>query len=619
MADLIGKVLDGKYRLVRRLGSGGVGTVYEAVHAVIGQKFAVKILKPEFAGSPTLALRLVQEAKAASAVEHPSIIKVFDAGRTKDGLTFLVMELLVGEELAAHIKAQPVPLACDEAVDITSDVLDALVAAHKKGIIHRDLKPENVFLISGPHGQRWIKLLDFGIAKIVDHKMAAPRLTHAGTVVGTPFYMAPEHARGARDLDARVDVYATGVMLFEMLTKRVPFDGHSYNEVLAKVLSEPFPRPRKFNPDIPEALEALILRATAKDRDARFPSAQAFLEAVEPFRPETPSAVFRLSDSAAVQRERERQVKTGELEMLPEEAIATMAGEAPFDQDRLPSRPPPPPAPTAEGTASGEGEPISVSGEAIAGVTSAETRDLPDEAGAQAARASHPATGVREAGTLAGASISSPTEKGIRQRRVALWASLGAVLAVVVATIVWALVQAMDVSPEVGGSPVRADVRVALPSDGVAADVAAVPETSPVAVAVDASDVSLEPDVPASAVSPASDAGEAGEGTTLASAVDAGPPKVTVRVLGLPPEAKVFVDGIPTTNPFQLESSAAPHRLKVTARGWQPFISTFTATEDIAIAVPLVRVRGTGSADAAAPPPDSRAGQLLPDPHFLPH
>jgi len=178
----------------------------------------------------------------------------------------------------------------------------------------------------------------------------------------------------------------------------------------------------------------------------------------------------------------------------------------------------------------------------------------------------------------------------------------------------------MEVPPQGGAPPAQADVWAALPLDDAAADAPTALEAPSLAVAADAAAEPLAPDVPVSAVAPASDSGEAGEGTTVASALDAGPPKVTIRILNLPPDAKVFVDGVASPNPFEMEPSDAPHKLKVTARGWQPFVSTFAATEDLAIAVPLVRVRGTGgTADDAAPPPDSRASQLLPDPHFLPH
>ncbi|MDI7267449.1 MAG: serine/threonine-protein kinase, partial [Myxococcota bacterium] len=341
MVDLLGKVLGGKYKLLRRLGSGGVGTVYEALHTVIENKVAVKVLRPEFAGSDTLARRLVDEAKAASAIGHPSIIRVFDVGTTDEGLTFLAMELLSGEELAAHIR-RSAPLDCDDAVEIIVDVLDALKAAHAKGIIHRDLKPENIFLTAGPHGQRWVKLLDFGIAKVIAHRLGAPRLTQAGTVVGTPFYMSPEHARGARDLDVRIDVYAVGVILFEMLTGKVPFDGRSYNEVLAKVLSDPFPQPCKLNPGIPEGLEAVILRAAAKDRNARFPTAAAFIDALEPFCPESRSGIYvpPAGDPGGVVE----RLPSADVQVIGEDAVPTIIGA-------VLARSPGAPAPAAEPSA----------------------------------------------------------------------------------------------------------------------------------------------------------------------------------------------------------------------------------------------------------------------------
>ncbi|MBI5486672.1 MAG: protein kinase [Deltaproteobacteria bacterium] len=606
MAELEGKVLDGKYRLTRRLGSGGVGTVYEAIHAVIGQKFAVKILKPEYATSPTLALRLVQEAKAASSIDHPSIIKVFDAGRTKDGLTFLVMELLVGHELSARIRNSPEPMSPDEAVDITSDVLDALVAAHKKGIIHRDLKPENVFLTRGPHGQRWIKLLDFGIAKIVDQRMAGPRLTHAGTVVGTPFYMAPEHARGARDLDVRVDVYAAGVMLFEMLTRRVPFDGQSYNEVLAKVLSEPFPRPRKFNPGIPEGLEAVMLRATAKDRDARFPTASAFLEALAPFVPEAPSAVFRLQEAAAF--ERERSVGTADLEMVPEESIPTISADVPAPDSRpAPDRPVARVAPPGSGGPAAQLAPAAAQQPEIAAASTVQLSDQSQDS-LEAPRAE------QEVGTLTGAIVPAPDRA---HPRLALWISAGVVVVAVVATLIWSTLGGGSGTEPTPSALPRPDVPVA------ASLLDAAPaETAP---AIDATAAGESADAGAS-VATVVDAAEAdGEGSadlaTVATAdvapLDDGPAKVTIRVLGVPAEAKLWVDGEPVTNPFELDPSDATHRLRVTARGFRAYSTMFSAPESMGLAVNLERARETGPADAGETP-DTRAGQLLPDPH-LPH
>jgi serine/threonine protein kinase len=624
MPELEGKVLEGKYRLARKLGSGGVGTVYEATHVVIGQKFAIKILKPEFAGSPTLALRLVQEAKSASAVDHPSIIKVFDAGRTKDGLTFLVMELLHGEELAAHIRARA-PFDPDEAVDITCDVLEALVAAHQRGIIHRDLKPENVFLTRGPRGQRWTKLLDFGIAKVVDHKLGAPRLTHAGTVVGTPFYMAPEHARGARDLDARVDVYATGVMLYEMLTKRVPYDGASYNEVLAKVLSDPFPRPSQFNRFIPEGLEALILRATAKDRDARFPTAKAFLEALEPFRPETPSSVIKLEDAERAMRG--KRVASQDLEMLPEESVPTMVEDA-----RGASRPPSIPPPEGELTVDGLPGAADRAFDSATGRASGAPRGSA-VASAQTLRLSgddlQPREGgLREAGTLAGSLVS--VERISRQRLTVL-AALGLAALATVAVVLWLVWRGNSTSEAVppaaveSASAAPADAGGTVPPPGGPLDAGGgSPALAPVAPDV----VASAPD--ASAAGPAEPSGDAASdvGTFVAiydvPPLDGQPPtpddgKVTVQIIGAPATAKIFVDGDHVANPFRLPPSEGQHKLRIVAPGYRPYATVFHATSDFAIAVRMYRERSGGSATAdAGAARDVRSGQLQPNPFLTP-
>jgi len=619
MANLEGKVLEGKYRLIRRLGSGGVGTVYEAVHAVIGQKFAIKILKPEFAGNPTLALRLVQEAKSASAVDHPSIIKVFDAGRTKDGLTFLVMELLQGDELATHIRVRA-PFEVDEAVDITGDVLEALVAAHRRGIIHRDLKPENVFLTVGPRGQRWTKLLDFGIAKVVDHKLGAPRLTHAGTVVGTPYYMAPEHARGARDLDARVDVYATGVMLFEMLTRRVPYDGASYNEVLAKVLSDPFPSPREFNPRIPEGIEALILRATAKDRDARFPTAEAFLEALEPFRPETPSAVVRLED--ADRRVPEKlDVASRELEMLPEEAVPTMVG-AVRDSSGPPSIPPPPPE-GVESLPDGAARPIDATPAAVArasdgaSVAVAETVRLSPEPGRGGEGT------LREAGTLAGSAV---TVERTRRYQITALAVLGVATLITLAAVLW-LLWRRGPREEAAMAGAR-DAAVVAASGPPAPGAPAVADAGSAAAAVPARPGLAEGVPDASAAASVGTAAEPDVGAYVAlydvPVFDGEPPppddgKVTVRILGAPANAKIFVDGDAVANPFRLPPSSGQHRLRIVAHGYRPYATVFTAEENVALSVRMYRERGgRESASPAGGVPDGRTGQLQPNPFLSP-
>jgi serine/threonine-protein kinase len=606
MADLTGQVLDGKYRLIRRLGSGGVGTVYAAVHVVIGTRVAIKIIKPEFAGNPTLGLRLVQEAKAASAVGHPSIIKIHDVGRTPEGLTFLVMELLDGEELADLIRRSG-PFPDPDAAAITADVLDALAAAHARGIIHRDLKPENVFLVHGPRGQTWIKLLDFGIAKAVHQRLSAPRLTHAGTVVGTPFYMSPEQARGARDLDVRVDVYAAGVLLFEMLTRKVPFDGESYNEVLANVLNRPFPRPRDLNPRIGEGLEAVVLRAAAKDRDARFPTAVAFAQALAPFLPDrTPSGTYRLSTIAAGEeppRETDAPVVEESVPTVVED-LPAMSGE---------TRPPAPPS--ARGAAKDHAE---------RSVSIRDGRSGPPAASTVVIRDAAPEP--EPAGDVPGASLPSETPQvgglidGREFRRRVLVAVIGT-LALVGAFSVVALLARTDSdgSDTPAGDPtgtVAAADPDAATGDGTSGDETPSPpgdDAAPPAPSPDAADPGgSDSGTPADAAPPdvAAPDVSAPEGPSP-------PSRVTVTVVGAPAGAKIVLDGEEVTNPFALEPSDAARRIRVTARGYDPAVRTFVADRDQEIDGRLRRAAGaSGGADAGAD--TGRSQLLMPDPHLRP-
>lgn len=282
-AIAVGTVLDGKYRLVRLLGKGGVGEVYEAVHELIGLRVAVKLIRFEYASNAELNQRFLQEARAAAAVGHPGIVQIHDVGRTPDGRTYLVMEYMDGEDLEKLLgRERRLPLG--DTADILCDVLDALAAAHAKGIIHRDMKPENVFLVPGRHGERVTKLLDFGIARLNDEVQTATRLTRPGSVMGTPYYMCPEQARGDQNVDSGVDIYAVGVMLYEMLTGELPFSGSTYNEVLSKVLSQPFPSLRAKRDDVPEEVEQIVFKATARERSARYATALEFAEALAPFR-----------------------------------------------------------------------------------------------------------------------------------------------------------------------------------------------------------------------------------------------------------------------------------------------------------------------------------------------
>ncbi len=275
-----GELLDQKYLVGRLLGSGGMGSVYVAQHVVIGKRVAVKFLHAEYAENSALVERFQQEARAAAAVGHRSIIDIYDLGRAPDGAPYLVMELLDGESLAATM-AREARLPAGEAVEIAIHALSALAAAHRKGIIHRDIKPDNIFLERTLSPSPIVKLLDFGISK-----MSQAALTHAtrtGVALGTPHYMAPEQARGELDLDARVDVYAMGVILYEALTGQVPFDAPNYNALLIRVVQTEAVPPRQLRPDLSPELEAVVLRAMHKDRDRRYRRAEDLLEALLPF------------------------------------------------------------------------------------------------------------------------------------------------------------------------------------------------------------------------------------------------------------------------------------------------------------------------------------------------
>src|SRR5439155_127934 len=226
-----GTVIDGKYRVRRRLAEGGMGAVFLADHLFLAKPVALKLLHAELSNQPDASERFIREARAASAIEHQNIVRVSDFGRAADGQLYLVMELLHGHTLAKELDGGN-PLTPTRASFVACEVLRGLEAAHARGIVHRDLKPENVFIAPRPDGgDDAIKLLDFGIAHVAPSGEAQGRLTKSGAIMGTPLYMAPEQIRGQRDLDARVDLYATGVMLYEMLAGRTPYGGHTFGQI----------------------------------------------------------------------------------------------------------------------------------------------------------------------------------------------------------------------------------------------------------------------------------------------------------------------------------------------------------------------------------------------------
>ncbi len=270
------RLLAGKYRLGRLLGEGGMGAVYEAEHTGLGSRVAIKLLSEHIQNERAIA-RFRREARAMAAVRHDNVVTVTDTGTDEEGTPFLVMELLEGESLNALIKRER-KLSAEAAAAVAVQILGGLAAAHERGIVHRDLKPGNVFLAWASEGERRVKILDFGISKFAE--AATHELTAEGTMIGTPHYMAPEQARGDKDVDARADLYAVGVLLYRMVAGRLPYNKKPSEGLYEEILGGNPPRPRELAPDLPEPLEAVILKAMSLEPADRYPTARAMRAAL---------------------------------------------------------------------------------------------------------------------------------------------------------------------------------------------------------------------------------------------------------------------------------------------------------------------------------------------------
>jgi serine/threonine protein kinase len=263
----------GNYRLVRFVAKGGMGAVYEAANEHINQRVAIKVLSPDYAGHPEFVARLMDEARAVNIVSHASLVKVFDHGQLADGRVFLLMEYLEGEPLRRRLKQEPGGLPLGESLRLCRQIASALAAVHVRGIVHRDLKPENVMIVPDPEaptGAR-VKVLDFGIARF--RALAAgtdrQRWTKAGGVMGTPRYMAPEQGLEAREVTDRADVYALGIMLYEMLVGRPPFVESDIYQMINKHITEDPPPLREADPRIPEEVADLVHAMLQKQPELR--------------------------------------------------------------------------------------------------------------------------------------------------------------------------------------------------------------------------------------------------------------------------------------------------------------------------------------------------------------
>ena len=267
----VGEVLASKYRLEELLGSGGMGHVYRAVNEHVGRAVAIKVLRAEHAQNAQIVERFLREARAANLVRHPNVVDVLDIGREDGGAPFIVQELLHGEDLAHLVARRGGKLPVEEVCELLLPVIDAVAEAHARGVVHRDIKPENVFLAQGkpPQGPT-PKLLDFGISKVSASDL---RATEVGVIMGTPAYMAPEQVQGARDADPRSDVWALGVMMFELIAGRMPFDLQDAPALFVAIATKDAPTLLDVHAEVTPAISQLVSRCLRRLPDERYPSA----------------------------------------------------------------------------------------------------------------------------------------------------------------------------------------------------------------------------------------------------------------------------------------------------------------------------------------------------------
>lgn len=349
----VGQVIDGKYELVRLLGAGGMGAVYEARHVRIGRRLALKVLHAKLAENAEMVARFVREAQAAAAIGSEHIVEVTDAGEAADGTPFLVMEYLEGRTLAQVLIGEG-PLEPSRAVRLVSQAAAGLEAAHRAGIIHRDVKPGNLVVTRKADGAERVKVLDFGVAKIREAlpTMAgqSPELTGTAATLGTPYYMAPEQAWGSKKATAQTDIYALGVVLYEILTGNRPYQANTYNELIVRIATEEPPPPRRARPELSEALEAVILKAMAREPEARYASMAELARALEPFT--AGGAGLNATGSTSPERPSGRAAKRREAPPASLELAPTLDASVP----------------TAPGSTSGPGRRRLVAWLAVAGV-----------------------------------------------------------------------------------------------------------------------------------------------------------------------------------------------------------------------------------------------------------
>jgi serine/threonine protein kinase len=277
-----GQILGGKYRVDRVLGAGGMGMVVSATHLQLDERVAIKFLLPEALKNPEAVARFGREARAAVKIRGEHVARVIDVGAFENGAPYMIMEHLDGRDLSAWITERGA-LPPSDAVDAVLQACEALAEAHSLGIVHRDLKPANLFLTRRPDGTPSVKVLDFGISQLTNASASDNAMTKTSAIMGSPLYMSPEQMTASRDVDARTDVWAIGVVLYELLAGRTPFRAETLPEICGLILTAAPPAIRNFSPGIPDQLQNVVLRCLEKDRARRYQSVSELAQALAPF------------------------------------------------------------------------------------------------------------------------------------------------------------------------------------------------------------------------------------------------------------------------------------------------------------------------------------------------
>ncbi len=346
----IGSLVSNRYRVLDLIGAGGMAFVLSAIDEESKRPVALKILRPELAQFDVAKARFLREAGAAARIKSEYVAEVFDVGTTDEGLAFIVMELLTGQTLE-ELMHQRGALPIEEAVEYVLEALEALAHAHALGVVHRDIKPANLFIAKSSDDVQRVKILDFGISKANPLVSAKRQLTVKNAVLGSPAYMSPEQARSSTDVDQRTDLWSLGVILYELLAANPPFEGDSPVRIITSISNNP-PLPlRKFRPDVPEALEAVVLRCLERDLDKRFANAAELGQALAPFASERakdlPDQIARASLEALPP-----------VEKTPSPPMENAAAETGAPEAQTPAEPPlPAPAPEERAAAKEKKQP----------------------------------------------------------------------------------------------------------------------------------------------------------------------------------------------------------------------------------------------------------------------